>query len=123
MAIKTSAVTKLEWVLRIGVFGTFLGHGVLAISVNPSWVSYLTLFGLTLPQISVIMPVIGSLDLIVAVIILLKPNKYILLWAIFWAFATAVIRPISGEDIWSFVERAANWALPLAVYFYRIDKK
>lgn len=123
MSSKANSVTKLEWVLRIGVFGTFIGHGVLAISVNPLWVSYLALFGLTLPQISVIMPVIGLLDVIVGMIILLKPNKYILLWAIFWAFATAAIRPISGEEIWSFVERAANWAVPLALYFYRIDKK
>ena len=114
--------SKIEWVLRIGVFGTFLGHGLLAISVNPAWIPYLTTLGLEPEQIKVIMPMIGSLDILVALWILLKPNKYVVLWAVFWALATAIIRPLSGELFLTFVERAANWAAPLALYFYRFNK-
>jgi len=113
--------SKIEWVLRIGVFGTFLGHGLLAISVNPSWIPYLTILGFAPEQIKVVMPVIGSLDIIVALWILLKPNKYVVLWAVFWALSTAIIRPLSGELFLTFVERAANWAVPLALYFYRFN--
>ena len=111
--------SKIEWILRIGVFGTFLGHGLLAVSVNPAWVPYLTIFGLTPAQAQFMMPVIGSLDIIVALWVLFKPNKYVILWAVFWALATAIIRPLSGEIFLTFVERAANWAAPLALYFYR----
>jgi len=117
-----SMTSKIEWVLRIGVFGTFLGHGLLAISVNPAWIPYLTTLGLEPEQIKVIMPMIGSLDILVALWILLKPNKYVVLWAVFWALATAIIRPLSGELFIAFVERAANWAAPLALYFYRFNK-
>ena len=113
--------SKIEWVLRIGVFGTFLGHGLLAVSVNPTWIPYLTTLGFSPAQAQFIMPIIGSVDIIVAFWVLLKPNKYVVLWAVFWALATAVIRPLSGELFLTFVERAANWAVPLALYFYRFD--
>ena len=108
----------VNWILRIAVFGTFLGHGLVAIGVNPGWVPYLATLGFSVESIKTIMPVIGYLDLIVAFWVLLKPNKYILWWAVLWAFSTALIRPISGEPILAFVERAANWAAPLALYFF-----
>jgi hypothetical protein len=115
--------SKLEWVLRIGVFGTFLGHGLLAISINAAWIPYLITVGFTPEQAQFIMPIIGSIDIIVALWVLLKPNKYVVLWAVFWALATAVIRPLSGELFLTFVERAANWAVPLALYFYKFNKE
>ena len=114
--------SKIEWILRIGVFGTFLGHGLLAVSVNPAWIPYLTTLGFTSVQAQSIMPIIGSLDIIVALWVLFKPNKYVILWAVFWALATAIIRPLSGEIFLTFVERSANWAAPLALYFYRFNK-
>jgi hypothetical protein len=75
----------INWVLKIGVFGIFL------------------------------MPYIGYLDIIVAVSVLIKPLRIILIWAIFWAFLTALMRPIAGGSILDFVERAGNWATPLAL--------
>lgn len=65
------------------------------------------------------MPFIGSLDIIVAIHALLIPRKYILIWAVFWALATATVRPLSGESIWSFVERGGNWITPLVLIMYR----
>ena len=114
--------SKIEWVLRIGVFGTFLGHGLLAISINAAWIPYLTTLGFTPEQSQFIMPVIGSVDVIVALWVLIKPNKYVVLWAVFWALATAIIRPLSGELLLTFVERSANWAAPLALFFYKFNK-
>lgn len=116
---------KIEWVLRIGVFGTFLGHGIFAILSNSAWISYLTVVGFSTEWALRIMPVIGIIDLFVATIILLKPVKPVLLYAVIWAFATALVRPIAGESILTFVERASNWAVPLAlfVYLYLPNKK
>ena len=114
--------SKVEWILRVGVFGTFLGHGLLAININPAWIPYLTILSFTPVQAQLIMPFIGTVDVIVAFWVLFKPNKYLLIWAFFWALATAVIRPLSGEMLLTFVERAANWAAPLALYFYNYRK-
>ena len=108
---------KIEWVLRIGVFGTFLGHGMLAILSNSDWISYLTTVGFSNEWAIRIMPVIGTIDLLVATTVLFKPVKPVLIYAVIWAFLTALIRPFAGESILAFVERAANWAAPLALYF------
>lgn len=106
---------KLEWILRIGVFGTFLGHGMLALAVKKSWIAYFISVGISAESAVILLPLIGSLDILVAISVLFKPFRLILVWAVIWAFITALIRPISGEPIWDFVERAANWAAPLAL--------
>ena len=64
------------------------------------------------------MTLIGIIDLLIAVISLMKPMKPVLLYAAFWAFATALMRPIAGGYILDFIERFANWAAPLALYFW-----
>jgi hypothetical protein len=108
---------KIEWVLRIGVFGTFLGHGIFAFLSNPDWVSYLTIVGFSTEWAMRIMPVIGTIDILVAIVTLFKPLKPVLIYAVIWAFLTALVRPVAGESILTFIERAANWAAPLALYF------
>ncbi len=100
-----------------------MGHGMFAIFSNASWIPYLTTVGFS-PEWAVrIMPVIGVIDLIVALVVLVKPLKPIILYAVFWAFITALIRPISGESILAFVERSSNWAVPLALYFLIFNPK
>ena len=105
----------INWVLKIGVFGIFLGHGIYAIQVNQAWVPFLEKVGFSNDIAVQIMPYIGYLDIIVAVSVLIKPLRIILIWAIFWAFLTALMRPIAGGSILDFVERAGNWATPLAL--------
>ncbi|HEV7229967.1 MAG TPA: hypothetical protein VGO45_01485 [Bacteroidia bacterium] len=106
---------SIEWILRIGLFGTFLGHGILAYQVKPAWVPYLTLLGFTKSTAAVLMKIIGVSDLVVACFALLKPIRMLLIWAVLWAFATAIIRPLSGEALLDFIERTANWCIPLAL--------
>jgi hypothetical protein len=106
---------KLELIARVGVFGTFLGHGIVAIGVNTKWIPLITAFGLSRSQAIFIMPFIGIMDVMVAVITLFFPIRSILIWASFWAFLTALSRPLSGDPIIEFVERSANWCLPLAL--------
>lgn len=110
--------TKLiEWVLRIGVAGEFLGHGVLAIQGKAQWIGWFAKFGIADPaQAATLLAVIGWIDVIVALVILFRPIPLFILYAIVWGFWTALLRPIVGEPIWDFVERAANWAAPLALF-------
>lgn len=107
----------LHLVLRIGVFGTFLGHGIFALAVRPDWIPYLTTVGFSVESASSLMVLIGALDIIVAITILILPIRIILIWAIIWAFATALIRPVSGAHVLDFVERSANWTVPLVLLF------
>ncbi len=104
-----------EWILRIGVFGSFLGHGVFALSVKQSWIPLITAFGFSDATATTLLPIIGFTDIAVAFLILILPIRIVLIWATFWGFATALSRPIAGELVWEFVERWANWAAPLAL--------
>lgn len=104
-----------EWILRIGIFGTFLGHGILAIGIKQTWIQYLTIVGFSPETAAILLPIIGIMDVIVAGIALFFPIRIVLIWATLWAFATALIRPIAGDSVLDFVERSANWAAPLAL--------
>nr|WP_294939191.1 hypothetical protein [uncultured Flavobacterium sp.] len=104
---------KMELLTKIGVFGTFLGHGIVALGVNPKWIPLITCFGFSENQAITLMPFIGIADIIVAFAVLFYPIRAIVGWAVLWAFMTALSRPISGERFVEFIERSANWCLPL----------
>lgn len=112
----------VAFILRIGITLTFTGHGLVAISGKQEWLGYLETIGFSEAIATYALVSIGVLDLLVAVSVLIKPNGYILLWAAIWGFATALIRPLSGESYLAFIERGANWAAPLALYFLRKNR-
>jgi len=107
----------VEWILRIAVAGEFLGHGVFALGQKASWVKYFEAVGIAPDMALTLMPLIGMLDILVALIVLIRPINIVILWAVFWAFLTALMRPISGSPIWDFIERFANIGAPLALYY------
>lgn len=111
---------KVEMVLRLGVFGEFIGHGTLALQGKAQWVGWLTQIFHTNPQAATqLLMGIGGLDFIVAFVVLIKPIRIVLLWAMFWGFVTALLRPFMGESFWDFVERWPNWAAPFALLLTR----
>lgn len=110
---------SLEKLIRLGVFLTFVGHGVFAISGKPNWIYYLEFVGFSNTNASSLIKWIGFLDILIGLLILLKPSKIVVIWAVFWTFLTALIRPLAGESIWEFVERGANWVLPLSLYILK----
>ena len=111
-------MNKAILALRIGVAGEFLGHGVLALQGKADWIDWFSKFGVSdAGTAATLLTLVGLLDVCVALVVLFKPIKPVLLWAVFWGFWTALIRPIIGQPIWDFIERFANWGAPLALYF------
>lgn len=115
---------KIEWLLRIGVAGEFAGHGLLAIGGKADWIKWIgQMIHVDAPTATTLLLLIGILDVVVALFILAKPMQPILLWATLWGFWTALVRPLVGGDWLDFIERSANWAAPLALfYFYRATR-
>ena len=109
-------LNTIIWVLKIGVFGIFLGHGIYAIQVKMAWIPFLETIGFSNELAIQIMPYIGYLDILIAISVLIKPLRLVLLWAVFWAFLTALMRPLAGGSIIDFIERAGNWVTPLALF-------
>jgi len=111
---------KLEWVLRIGVAGEFLGHGVFALQGKAQWIGWISqMTGADASQAAGLLTLVGLMDLLVVAAVLFRPFPAVLLWAAFWGFWTALVRPLVGEPVWDFVERWANWAAPLALLMLR----
>lgn len=106
---------KVGWILRVGIFGEFFGHGIFALQTKAAWLPYFATVGISESTARTLLPLIGVMDVVVAILILIMPFKFVLVWAAFWGFLTALMRPISGEPVWDFVERWANWAAPLAL--------
>lgn len=108
--------TKLfEFLLRIGVSLTFLGHGILALGINEKWISLITAFGFGNEAARNLLPIIGSMDIFMALVLLFYPIRAIVIWAIIWPFAASVSYLVAGQTVWEFVERTSNWILPLAL--------
>ncbi len=115
---------KIEWILRVGVAGEFLGHGILAVLKKADWIAWTQkLAGFDLNTATMFIVAVGVLDIILAILVLTKPMKPVLLWMAFWGFWTALVRPLvatpafGGTSGLDFVERFANWAAPLALYY------
>ncbi len=113
----------MQWILRIAVAGEFIGHGALALGGKADWVGWVQqLSGFSQPTALNIILAIGAVDIILALIVLFRPVRPLLLWMAFWGFFTAILRPIVGQSIWDFIERFANWGAPLAL-FYLLKKE
>lgn len=112
----------VNWVLRVAVFGEFLGHGVLALEGKKAWVGWIEqLLKVDTETAAQLLFLIGLMDVAIAIGVLLwrKIPRAVLLWAVIWGFWTALVRPIVGESIWDFVERSANWGAPLVLLLLR----
>ncbi len=119
---------KIEWILRIGVAGEFFGHGVLAILGKQDWINWINqLTGIETSTATTLLLIVGIMDVLLALIILVKPIKPILLWMAFWGLFTAFVRPLVNDFSFTswldFIERFANWAAPLALYYILRSKK
>jgi len=107
----------MEWVLRIAVFGSFFGHGMFAIQGKEGWFKYFESFNITDPgTITTLLLMVGIIDIILAILVLVKPIRIAVLWMALWGLWTAMIRwPLGPDPVWDFVERWANWGAPLAL--------
>ena len=106
----------LQWVLRVTVAGEFIGHGVFALQGKKDWIGWFANFGVSDPSTATTLLFwIGVMDVLLAVLVLVRPVRLALLWMAFWGFWTALLRPLVGMPVWDFVERWANWGAPLAL--------
>ncbi|MDD5050329.1 MAG: hypothetical protein PHV93_01125 [Candidatus Pacebacteria bacterium] len=110
---------KVEWLLRIGVAGEFAGHGLLAVQGKADWIGWISqMIHVDTATATTLLLIIGITDVIMAIIVLVKPIRILLLWMALWGFWTALLRPLVGQSVLDFVERSANWAAPLALYYF-----
>jgi len=106
---------KLHYTLRLAIAMCFIGHGAFGIITKPIWVNYFAVFGIGKYWAYNLMPVVGTLDISLGILVLIKPYRIIVLWLVIWGLITAALRPLSGEPFAELIERAGNFGAPLAL--------
>lgn len=105
----------VHWLLRLGVAMCFVGHGAFGIITKGAWLPYFELIGISEPWPWRLMPIIGTMDIIVGFLALAHPCRALFAWAAAWTIWTALLRPLAGEGWSEFFERAGNYGVPLTL--------
>jgi hypothetical protein len=106
---------KIHYTLRWAVAMCFIGHGVFGIITKPIWCNYFAVFGIGHDLAYRLMPLLGSFDILMGILMLIYPIRAIPIWLVIWGTATASLRPLSGEPLAELFERAGNFGVPLAL--------
>lgn len=93
----------------------FIGHGVFGVITKQAWCNYFAVFGIHESLAYQLMPWVGTVDIFLGVIFLFYPLRAIAIWMVGWALFTALLRPLSGEPVAEFVERAGNFGTPFVL--------
>jgi uncharacterized membrane protein YphA (DoxX/SURF4 family) len=106
---------RMYLVLRIASAMCFIGHGAFGIITKPIWCNYFAVFGIGHDLAYRLMPIVGSIDILLGLSLLLYPVRIVPAWLVFWGIVTASLRPLSGESFGELIERAGNFGAPLAL--------
>jgi hypothetical protein len=106
---------KIHYTLRLAVAMCFIGHGSFGIITKPIWCNYFAVFGIGHDLSLRLMPILGSFDILIGVLMLAYPVRAIPAWLVLWGIITAILRPVSGEPFAEFIERAGNFGAPLVL--------
>jgi hypothetical protein len=106
---------KIYYTLRIAIIMCFIGHGAFGIITKPIWCNYFAVAGIDHDLAYRLMPVVGSFDILMGILMLIYPARGIAVWLVLWGTVTASMRPLSGEPFAEFIERAGNFGAPLTL--------
>ena len=106
---------RIHYTLRFAAAMCFIGHGAFGIITKSIWCNYFGVFGIGHDMAYQLMPVVGTVDILMGLSLLFYPTRAILLWLVIWGTTTALCRPLSGEHFAEFLERAGNYGVPLAM--------
>jgi hypothetical protein len=106
---------KTYYTLRIAMAMCFIGHGAFGIVTKQVWCNYFAVFGIGTDLAYRFMPLIGVVDILMGLALLVYPMRALAVWLVGWGLFTALLRPLSGEPLAEFIERAGNYGAPLAM--------
>jgi sorbitol-specific phosphotransferase system component IIC len=116
--IELTSENKIYYTLRVASAMCFIGHGAFGIITKQIWSNYFAVFGIGHNLSFQMMPVLGTIDILMGIAILFYPIRALFIWLIIWGIVTALLRPLSGEPLAEFFERAGNFGAPLALLLF-----
>lgn len=110
-----ASVTSIHYTLRIASAMCFIGHGTFGIITKTIWCNYFAVFGIGHDLAYRLMPLLGTIDILLGLTLLFYPLRAVAGWLVCWGLITASLRPLSGESFGELIERAGNFGAPLAL--------
>lgn len=104
----------MNYTLRLASAMCFIGHGAFGLITKAIWCNYFGVFGIGHDLAYRLMPILGSIDILLGLTILVYPVRTVFAWLVIWGLFTASLRPLSGEPFAELIERAGNFGAPLA---------
>ena len=110
--------------IQLSVFLIFMSHGMGCFSKNPLYIDYILGFFGDYTSLSVkqnqaeqMLDIIGIIDVIVAVLVLIKPFKVLIYWLMFWGFLTSLLRIVDASilNYIEFLMRVPHFGLPIVM--------
>ena len=108
--------SKIWWLLRLGVCLEYIGHGAFGVITKAGWLPYFAVWGIPEAWAWRIMPIVGTMDIVLGLLAFFAPRKSLLLYMAAWGLMTAILRPLANEPISELFERSYNYCVPLAAY-------
>src|ERR1700729_613748 len=99
---------KVYYTLRLAVAMCFVGHGAFGIITKPIWCNYFAVFGIGHDLAYRLMPLVGTIDILLGLSLLIYPIRAVAAWLVIWGIVTGALRPLSGEPFVELIERAGN---------------
>lgn len=108
-----TTIKRVTICLRVVVFLLFVGHGWLNIIEKKSLLDQYKLLGF--PNTANVAHIIGSLEILAAFSILIRPLPYVLLIFFVWKMLSEMVYP--KWEIFEFIERGGSYGCILALWF------
>jgi hypothetical protein len=105
----------VHWILRLSAASTFIGHGAFGVRGKEAWLAYYDVVGIPATVGWDLMPLTGSVDIALGLLVLVIPVRAVLLYMAVWGLFTAALRPLAGEGVFELVERSYNFGPAFAL--------
>jgi uncharacterized membrane protein YphA (DoxX/SURF4 family) len=106
---------EICWVLRLTTALLLFGHGALGLLAHkPLYSTQYAFIGLHGAGFE---PLIGGFECALALAVLMKPVRGLLVGVVLWKLASEALNPIAGSPIWVFIEHGGSYAAPLALAY------
>lgn len=113
---------SIEWLLRISIAMTFIGHGMYGFVSKAGWLPFYHFLGFNTDWANMLMPLTGAMDVGMALFVLFYPLRLPFVHLAIWGIFTALLRPLvislapEGQySMWEILERAGNFMPAIAV--------
>lgn len=124
-SLTLARAATIGWILRVTTALLLIGHGGFDFAMGKDWASYAAAVGVSPAAVAMhpLSAMAGWFECSLGLLVLAWPARNLLLFVFVWKVTTEAFRPLAGEPIWEFVERAGSYGAPLALAWLRSGRE